>query len=85
VRRQRRHSAVAAAWGGGDGGGRRRRKRWRRWGIFCTVFVAFHGCFDTILTVKWCHFGDKTGNIFVAKWSCFEYCLAVVFGASCLD
>jgi len=43
----------------------------------------FHGCFDTVLTVKWCHFGDKTAAIFGAKWCCFKYCLAVVFGASC--
>ena len=45
--------------------------------------MAFHGCFDTVLTVKWCRFGDKTGAIFGVKLCCFEYCLAVVFGASC--
>ena len=75
MRRQRRGAAekVAAAVddGGTDGT------------FFCTVFVAFHYCFDTILTVKWCRFGDKTGTIFGAKRCCFEYCLAIVFGASC--
>jgi len=54
-----------------------------RFFFVCTVFVAFHGYFDTVLTVKWCRFGDKTGAIFGAKWYCFEYCLAVVLGASC--
>jgi len=51
--------------------------------FFAPFFVAFHGYFDTILIVKWCRFGDKTGAIFGAKWCCFEYCLAVVLDASC--
>jgi len=77
--------AAAARGGGDDGGGagRWRRRRWRGRDIFYTVFVAFHSCFDTVLTVKWCHFGDKTGAIFGAKWCCFEYCLALVLDASC--
>jgi len=57
VRRRRRHGAAAAVVDDGGANG----------AFFCTVFVAFHGCFDTVLIVKWCCFGDKTGAIFGAK------------------